>query len=258
MKLLKAIETADALSPNNFEFEEKLGWCNEVSLSLRRHVKKYYEIMETRVTCPGELEMPPEISIDRVEAAYLNGRFLTRADLRSLPFMAGDELYRRFGVSFAAPKRLRLVYLTMPEEVENICVEGEFNISESKIEGFMLPFKKGDEIVCEMPNDPEFEPSRTYVYENDGENLWLMDDIFKPETGAKLVIKRIICDETEVEAPYDRMYVEYLLAKIALYQHDYDTYASHMIQYNNIYDECRRDYKTRNPLNDLARFKNYW
>lgn len=258
MKLLKAIEAADALSPNSFEFEEKLGWCGEVSLSLRRHVKKYYDIIETVVTCREELELPEDISIDNIEAAYLGGRPLTKADLRSLPYLAGADLRRRFGLTFGSPKLLKLIYLTTPGEVRDICIEGEFNISESVIEGWMLPFEQGDEIICEMPDDPEFEPVRTYVYENDGERVRLTDDIFTPETGAKLVIKRVINDETEAEAPYDRMYIEYLLAKIALYQHDYDTYSSHMIQYNNIYDEYKRDYKTRNPLNDLARFKNYW
>ena len=258
MKIIKAIEAADALSPNHFDLDEKLGWCNEVSLSLRRHVKKYYDIIETLVTCREDLELPDDILIDDVESARLNGRPLTKADLRSLPYLAGMDLRQRFGVTFQIPKLLKIVYLTTPDEVEDICIEGSFDISENRIIGEWLPFEQGDEIICEMPDNPDFEPARTFVYENDGEALWLTDDIFTPETGAKLVIKRIIDDETEVEAPYDRMYVEYLLAKIALYQHDYDTYSSHMMQYNNIYDEYRRDYKTRNPLNDLARFKNYW
>ena len=73
-----------------------------------------------------------------------------------------------------------------------------------------------------------------------------------------MAIRRVIDDETEAEAPYDRMYIEYLLAKAALYQHDYEAYSAHMLQYNSIFDEYKRDYKQRNPLNDLAVFKNIW
>ncbi len=255
MKILEAIEAADALSPNDFEFEEKLSWCDEVSLSLRRHVRKYYDIIETMAAADEELTLPEDISIDNVEAAYLCGRPLTKADIRSLPYIAGAGPNR--DLCSGAPKPLRIVYLTIPAPVRNICIEGEFNIGEDTIEGSMLPFEEGDEIICQMPDKPEFEAARTYVFENDGERLRLTDEIFTPETGAKLKIERVIDDETEAEAPYDRMYIEYLLAKIALYQHDYDTYTSHMMQYNNIYDEYKRDYKTRNPLNDLARFRNY-
>ena len=78
------------------------------------------------------------------------------------------------------------------------------------------------------------------------------------ETGAKLAIRRIPDDVTAIdEKPYDGMYIEYLLAKMALYQHDYVGYNAHMTQYNTIYETLRREYKTRNPLSSLAKFRNY-
>lgn len=256
MQLITAIDTADALSPNHFTTDEKLMWCNEVSLALRRNVKKYYDEIVTKVNCPEELELPDDIAVDDVEAIYIGGRPLTKTDLRSLPYLSGDVLQSRFGINY--PKLMRVIYLTTPKEVKDIYVDGNFDISENKIVGSELPLSEGDAIVCDMPDSEDFEPTATYVYQNDGEALWLTDDIFTPETGAHITIKRIIDDETEAEAPYDRMYIEYLLAKMALYQHDYDTYSAHMIEYNNIYDEYKRDYKTRCPLNDLARFKNIW
>lgn len=73
MKIINAISAADALSPNQFTFSEKLHWCDEVSLALRRDIKKYYSVIETLVTCPDEFELPDDISIDDIEAAYVAG-----------------------------------------------------------------------------------------------------------------------------------------------------------------------------------------
>ena len=54
-------------------------------------------------------------------------------------------------------------------------------------------------------------------------------------------------DETEADPPYDRLYIEYVLAKMALYQHDYDAYSAHMTQYNNLYSEYKKIIKPEIP-----------
>lgn len=263
MKITEAIAAADALSPNQFTLDEKLSWCNEVSLSLRRSVKKYYDVIETLVTCAKELELPDDISVDDVESVYVGGCLVDKVDLRSLPYLGDDELLRRFGLSSTMPQIMKVVYLTTPKEIEDLDIRGSFNLAESAIYGSELPFLEGDFIQCKLLDSLDKEPDwsdayETYVLENNGEYLLISDELFTPQTEACLAIRRVMDDETQVEAPYDRMYIEYLLAKMALYQHDYDTYAAHMSQYNAIYDEYKRDYKNRSPMNDIARFKNYW
>ncbi len=263
MEILNVVKTADRLAPNSFTLDEKLAWCNEVSLYLRRNVKKYYDIIETVVTCPSELELPNDIRIDDVESVYVGGRALDKTDLRSLPYLSGGELRKRYGIDFMRPKIMRVVYLTSPIEVKDISIRGTFDLNESEIIGSELPFHDSDMLECVLLTSLEDEAEwadalSSYVYENDGTAVRLTDDIFTPQTGAYMAIRRVIDDETEVDAPYDRMYVEYILAKIALYQHDYETYTAHMIQYNNLFEDYLKDYKTRNPLNDLARFRNLW
>ena len=83
-------------------------------------------------------------------------------------------------------------------------------------------------------------------------------DALTAQTAAKLAVRRVIDDETAAEdAPYDSMYTEYILAKAALYQHDYVGYDAHMTQYNCLFESMRREFKTRSPLSDRVRFKNY-
>lgn len=263
MLITKAIEAADALCPNDYTLDEKLRWCSEVNLALRRGVKKLYDMIETVITSPDDIELPDDIPPDRIECVYIGGRLITRVDFRSLPYLSGDVFTERFGITFTSPQKMKVIYLTTPAELCDIIIKGSFNVSENKIEADELPLYEGDNIICEvldsLSDEPSFsDPLDTYVLENDGRAVLLTDDIFTPGSGVNLAIRRVIDDETEAEAPYDRMYIEYLLAKAALYQHDYEAYSAHMLQYNSIFDEYKRDYKQRNPLNDLAVFKNIW
>ena len=156
MKIINAISAADALSPNQFTFSEKLHWCDEVSLALRRDIKKYYSVIETLVTCPDEFELPDDISFDDIEAAYVAGKLIDKADLRSLPHLCGS-LTSAF--SNSAPKILKLVYLTKPDNIRNIEVKGTYKLSENIIFGSELPLFEGDNIECVLLENLDDEPN---------------------------------------------------------------------------------------------------
>ncbi len=263
MLITDAIEAADKLCPNHFTLDEKLRWCSEVTSAIRREVKKQYSTVETVITCADEIELPDGILFSDIEMIYIDSIPIQKSDFRSLPFLNNGELIRKFGINLTTPKILRLVYLDMPREIKSISIKGTFNTNSDCILGDELPFLESDCILCAALNDIDDKPdwdtaSKSYVISNDGEKILLSNDVLIPETGACLAICRVIDDETEAEPPYDRMYIEYVLAKGALYQHDYDGYAVHMTQYNNLFDEFRRDYKTRNPLTDMVGFHNYW
>lgn len=263
MQIIDAINTADKLCPNHFTLDEKLMWCNEVSAAIRREVKKQYTTIETIITSADEIELPDGILFSDIEMVYIGGIPIQKSDFRSLPFLNNGELIRNFGINLTTPKILRLVYLDIPREIKSVLIKGEFNTDSGCIFGNELPFYEGDCILCakldDINDDPNWEAAdKTYIMSNDGEKILLTDDILTPETAACMALRRVIDDETEAESPYDRMYVEYILAKGSLYQHDYDGYAAHMTQYNNLFDEFKRDYKTRNPLTDMVGFRNYW
>ncbi len=263
MKILSAINAADSLSPNHFTLDEKLMWCNEVTTAIRRGVKKSYKTLDTVITSAEDICIPEDINVSDIEMVFIDGRPIDKADFRSLPFLNHGEILSGYGINFSSPKNLRLVCLDMPKEIRDIDIRGEFKTDANCIYGCELPFFEGDCIKIFPFEDLDAEPNltdaaETYVVSNDGEKIMLSDDILTPETAAYLEIKRVIDDETEADPPYDRMYIEYILAKGALYQHDYDSYTAHMVQYNNLFDEFKRDYKTRNPLTDMAGFHNYW
>ena len=103
------------------------------------------------------------------------------------------------------------------------------------------------------------QAQRCYVLDLAYDGLVVEDGAFTPQTAAPLALRRVIDDVTEIdELPYDGMYVEYLLAKMALYQHDYTGYQAHMTQYNTLYDGLRRDYKSRAPAGGVSALHRYW
>lgn len=263
MLIKEAIKFADDLSPNQYTLEEKLFWCNEVSTAIRRNVKKHYSTLETVINCSGDIELPDDIHFSDIEMIFIDGMPIQKSDFRSLPFLNNGQIFNQFGVDLSKPKIMRIIYLIMPKPVTDICIKGKFKTDVNRIYGTELPFSEGDLIKHMRLNDFDDKPdwsksSEAYVQYNNGEYIELTHDILTAETESYLAIKRVIDDETEADSPYDRMYIEYILAKISLYQHDYETYSAHTAQYNNIFDEFRREFKTRNPLSDMCAFRNYW
>ncbi len=257
MEILRAIENADLLCPNHYILEEKLMWCDEVSAEIRRNIFKVYDMVETEINNRGELALPDDIPFERVEVVYFGNRAMDKQDFRSFVTKAENESV------ICQPKRLKAVYLKMPEKIRHIDIRGEFNTGDNTIEMDCPPFREGDYIeiaaLDDLRSDPDWDNSASaYVTEAALDKIILDSDAVPAQTAAKLAIRRVIDDLTVIdEAPYDRMYIEYILAKIAVYQHDYVSYNAHMTQYNSLYESMRREYKTRSPLTTLAGFRNF-
>ncbi len=254
MKILKAIEKADMLCPNKYSLEEKLEWCDELGADLRRNIIKEYETIETYASAGGEITLPDGLDVNNIECVFIGNTLIEKQDFRS--FMTGAKDLT------SGSKKLRLVCLKPYERIRTTEIKGDFNTGVNFIEINVAPFVAGDKIqIAEYSEsgalDYDLAPT-SYVLEVQPDKIILEDDVLTPKTGASMSIRRVITDDTEVDyAPYDSMYVEFLLAKMALYQHDYVGYNAHMVQYNSLYEGLRRDYKTRNPLMTITNFKNY-
>lgn len=258
MEILRAIERADALCPNSYVLEEKLCWCDEVTAELRRSILKVYDIIETTISDRGELLLPDGFSPERIETVIVGDKMLEKQDFRS--FGANTESFlKRWGI----PKVLKAVFLSLPQPIRRPDIRGSFNTGENYIELEESPFLEGDKLeiaaVADLTDEPDWtEAERTFVMEVQPDKIILDRDVLTPQTEAKLAIRRVITDCTEIdEAPYDGMYIEYILAKMAFYQHDYTAYNAHMMQYNTLFEQMRREYKARSPLTNQSNFKNY-
>ena len=278
MKIIDAIRAADQLSPNHFTFDEKLSWCDELNLTIRSEIKREYKRIETTVTPSGDIDLPNDIAFEDVEVVSLDGKVLDKLDLRSFRIL--KQSIKAELASGTRPLKLKIIYLDKPEQLKDIRIKGSFEIDGDKIYVANPPFSKGDIIqyvfLSDLTDIPDWDGAAENcigdVYE---EYMELVDPLILPgdqsadgssgsqnsdsEADTKIIaIKRELNDETLLEAPYDRAYIEHLLSKMALYQHDYESYDAHVVQFNNIIDEYRRHYKLASPKNRLSVFKNYW
>lgn len=260
MQIMTAIKEADALCPNPYTLSEKLLWCDEVSAAVRREVLKTYDTISVTWDGVQPLLLPDDICFEDIEALYANGQLMEKSDFRTV----AKHALQYFGTGFSCPTELRAVYLTKPAPIREIEIRGTFNTNEDFIAMEAPPFAEGDTIsfvvLTDQDADPDWESAKdVLVLDTSLDGIFLENESIEAQSGVPMAIRRIITDDTEIdEAPYDRMYIEYILAKMALYQHDYTGYTAHMTQYNTLFDSLKRDYKTRAPLTELANFKNYW
>lgn len=257
MELIRIIDTVDSLYPNPFTLEEKIRWCDEVSAIIRRQAKKIYDTISINIGSGRGLELPDDIAFEDVEVAYLNGKAIDKMDFRSL-------LTDVPTLDVSYPARLEIVYLTKPMTTRIVSIKGEFDVSENFIKIDSPDLYPGDLIEWVELDDTDAEPdwsraTSCYILDRVYDGLVVEDNTFSPQTAMPLAIRRVFDDVTEIdEIPYDNLYVEYILAKMAFYQQDYTAYNAHIDQYNILWDNLRRDYKSRAPLSDVSNFHKFW
>ena len=79
------------------------------------------------------------------------------------------------------------------------------------------------------------------------------------ETEKYSPIKSPVEDETVVPAPYDAMYVDFVLAKCCFYQRDYNAYNQHISAFNAKLEDYAKWYIERNmPKRDSENKINGW
>lgn len=66
-----------------------------------------------------------------------------------------------------------------------------------------------------------------------------------------------VSDTTLCDTPYDIMYIDYVIAKICLYQHDFNTYNQFISLFNTRLDAYKR-WRMSSPLHQAQRLKNWW
>ncbi len=257
MEILRAIERADALCPNPYTQEEKISWCDEVTAKLRRDIMKIYNVIETEIDNCGELVLPDDIPFERIELVIVGDKRLDKNDFRSFTARLEDSR------ATLNNQRISVVYLSLPKPIRTPEIRGEFNTGTNTIELENSPFIEGDKLeICvldSIASEPDWATAVTCnVMDSLYDRMVLDGDVLEAQTDARLAIRRVIEDFTEIdEAPYDGMYIEYILAKVALYQHDYTSYNAHMTQYNSLYDALKREYGGRRPMTAQVNFRNY-
>lgn len=282
MKIVDVIRRVDDMYPNNYTEEEKLRWCDEASAEVMQEIKKVYQQLSCRIFPDGFVELPQGVSIEQVKYAFLNGRRLAKTEFMRrfhvCPFGICDrERLPEHGaevtvVFLPEPKPIRRFTIRakcdlIPDKWEDDCEEpfgdGFAKTQEGLLTVCCPDIEVGDNLeIVQAPEEtePDWSTAKTYYvlgFDFEGTHVACDSEIVE-QTEQTFAIRRKILDQTVVPSPYDKLYIEYVLAQITYFQHDYDEYNIHLNNYYDIYDAYAKWYKSRNPMDDMARLHNYF
>lgn len=264
MKINTVIDQVEQFKPSEYDTTEFYIWCNEVSAMLAIEDRRVYRSITLNIAPDDTILLPDGVNIEHVEEISVGNKKLNKCDLRTdmsgrldISCISSSPAFRTASVVYIAPyEPIRLIkyigYAELDPDENTILIKD-------------CEFAPGDTVFTEINHevsgaipvlDIEFsddDTCRSFILTvADGS----LDDLTELHSD-NAVIRRVIDDDTVCEAPFDSMYVDYIIAKIALYQGDISTYNNHM----NIFNATLARYKSwlaeRMPKKNYS-FKNWW
>lgn len=263
------IRRVRAAYPSEYGDREMYIWCDEVSAMLAMEDRNMYERVWLPVDEDGGILLPEGVDMENVEYIVINGIEINKRDLR---LYGGRRLYvkGRNGV-FLPNGRMHsevadVVYLKPFSPIRAPVYSGGITVGDG---AFTLPvgdFEAGDTVNITLSPGTSSElklpevPILAREYTDGGTVYTVPEDTFSEVTAGEhteCFTERCVTDKTVCGPPFDTMYVDYLLAKIMLCQHDSESANIHLTLFNSRLLAYKKWLITRMPSGD-CRFRNWW
>jgi hypothetical protein len=245
MKIADLILRVQNLYPHSLKIEEMIDFCNEVGAILR---SKYIEEFKTVELKNGEM-LPDGVGKDDIVRVSVNGEIIPRNDYGE--YMSYPES-RRFLMDIPDFEGVAEVTYRVPYE----------------------PIRYFKDIVSVESTDGGFRISNPWdirigdIYLIDGElftvNAVNTEDGKTTVSGDRTIaegsfeFEKVIDEVTVVSEPFDRIYQEYLLSKVARFSRDYEG-ENRALENYRVWIEDLEKHLVRNGKRPAEqRFFNYW
>ena len=248
MYINEAIRRAQSYCPSEYSVSEMYTWCDEVSSMLTIEDREIFQKVTLAPDLNGDIILPEDVGFENVRAVIYNGKYLKKTDLRTVRDLG--DIKSPVDIVFSMPY--------IPIRQANYRGEIIFDKTESAITVHTDMYRAGDSVNISV-GDKSAELSVFDVkFTQNGFKLYVpkgsIDDFSDTEDGT---VCRIITDKTVCDAPYDGMYVDYLIAKICMYQRDFNTYNQFMTAFNSRLDAYKR-WITNNIPQDGGKLYGWW
>ena len=241
MTIEKILELVDSLAPNNCTDEQKLYWYNQCESIVCSKAMRKYKYIETYITA-GIIELPEGYTSDDIEAVYINGRLCNK-------FGAGGGLIKKFPDE---PVKAGVVLRERYTEAVRTKYEGSISFSGSSIVMTGHPFVSGDTIYIESTAFT----GTVKVLGTSGNVLYTAESISIGSGTGKA--KKVLDTEVNARMPYDRLYIDYIMAQMDYYNKDYEGYNNNMYIFNELLDELIRTNKSKAAAMNLRQLIHVW
>jgi len=226
MYITKAINTAKTLRPDEYTIEEYIAWCNELSCDLYLNHQKEFE--KIKVHNSNQITLPENVDIYMIEKIIADGKELKKTDLYDFSNM---YLYQKRGRNvFKAPSSvsdIEIIYQKPYIPIRTIDETVTVKTTPDTFETEDIGIYEGDTLVFSSGDD-RYE---IHVISNEG-NVYNYSGDTLPDGISEYNIKRKILEKTVCPPPFDYMYVDFLIAKSALYSGDSNAYKNHMAAFS--------------------------
>lgn len=254
--------------PNEYSDAELYTFCDEVSAMIAIEDKPVYKERIIPIANDGTILLPEGVRFENVERVISGGVELNKEDMRTYGKRtvkvrgANDKIVYVTGLPYSSAT---VVYIApyspirLPKYIGKVTIDKE----NGKLYIDNCDFIPGDSLVLDI--DGTQTPGImlldiAYDADNNRFELTTVPDVLSEvaETEAETAtLTRTITEETLCDAPYDSMYVDYILAKISLYQGNATVHNQHMALFNSRLTAYKEWLIQRLPYVRHS-FRNWW
>ena len=272
MYINDVIKRVKAYYPSEYSLTEMYEWCDEVSAMLAIEDRRVYCEAQCAVASDGTILLPEGVNIEYIDRVIKGDTVLWRNDVRTSGKkyinIKGQPTKVMYNGERASPgESVTVIYIKPYVPIRLASYEGPARIdtNESSISIPKCEFIPCDIITIKDENDVTVRDVGIFDVQltNDEEypyKLICSGGVLYPlegMTNGTYKIMRYVTDKTICDAPFDMMYVDYVLAQINKYQRDISSYNQYMSSFNTRLDAYRKWLAQRMPT-DEAKFTNYW
>ena len=247
MKITDVIKKVDALYPNEYTDAEKLYWAYELSCIIAQTVKESYGKIKAEKSAEGVFTIPPFIKFEDIYKVIADGIEISKIDeMGENEFCSyiddADEVYIVYkkGVDeyFKNLKNGAVTFIKNDDGTFYFECGGDVNIND-----ILVIYTDGEDKKY-IVTDVDFENKKiTAKGDLEGE---IQTEVY--------VIKD---SETLCGAPYESMYIHYILAKILFNQGDIDGYNRNTEMFQFLLSNYAAYYRQNAPQRNI-KYKNWW
>ncbi|MBQ3125371.1 MAG: hypothetical protein IJC09_08130 [Clostridia bacterium] len=222
MYIGEVIRRVQSYCPSEYDTNEMYLWCDEVSSMLAIEDRNIFVKEILKPDKEGRVLLPQGVGFENVISVTSEGRELKKEDLRN----------QNTNMVSSAP--IEVIYLKPYSPIRTVTYNGDIGVDKEKSQLMIGAdiFKTGDVITVEIGGVSKELQVFGATFNGDGFVVDVSDVEGLPDSGAGSV-SRVVTDKTVCDAPYDGMYVDYIIAKICMYQRDFDTYNQFMTSFNS-------------------------
>ena len=251
MYINDVIRRAEAYCPSEYSEEEMYQWCDEVSAMLATEDRIIYREIRPPIAADNTVLLPEGVKLENISHVY--------SGTKEIPVRSMREVGRRLSCD-RQMEDIRIVFSQPYYPIRRINYSGDITVDGDTITIKDCEFVSGDTVNITIGSDTATAHVLAVDYDTDDIRAFILtvgEDELDGLSSGTGTITREITDKTVCDAPFDGMYIDYVMAKIAQYQRDTAAYNIYITAFNSKLQQYKGWLTARLP-HEPVMLRNFW